>query len=408
MPLLARRLQRGCRQSSRLSWSGGGRVLTAVVSCRAVESAGMGMMVPLLPMLAEGVGIGASGVGLMVGAASTGKIFSSLAIGRVADKSENRKILMILGRITWSLSVLGTALSTTFFPLLLSRFTMGVAAAASTACATAYVTDIAASMTHNKNLTLCSLDCASSFSYAAGPLLGGILVTHLGVSSPFYILGAASAAAVFAVHFYLPDGTGAKKIEGNVEKVLSFKSIITGIRTAPEAIILGRVATYVGWGAMLTLVPLQAATVWGATATDIGIVFSVAASVGIICMPVAATLVDKFGSQHLYRIAAVLAVVGCTGVACSSTYLQFFVSFLVWETGEGILASVLTSVTVETAAENRKAELITTTKQAGEVALLLSCPLFGVLADVFSPTCGLLTCASLTAALFLRSGYTMT
>ncbi|KAJ9442220.1 Quinolone resistance protein NorA [Diplonema papillatum] len=173
------------------------RALAILAICGGLESAGIGMVVPFLPGLADELGLGGAGVGLVISAVALGKVATNLQMGRYAD-TVGRRPLLIWGQALSAAGILFTALSPNFGALLGARLTLGFGAAASAAGTQAMTADLTAGMARHRGLLTGAIGSVSSFSYVLGPALGGALAEVAGLRGPFYAFAAVTLLSCFA------------------------------------------------------------------------------------------------------------------------------------------------------------------------------------------------------------------
>ncbi len=83
---------------------------------------------PLLPTLTQYYGISTSLSGFIVSAYAVGYMISALLIGPISDRHDRKRIL-IIGLMVFTLATAGCGLANTFAMMLVARFVAGVAAA---------------------------------------------------------------------------------------------------------------------------------------------------------------------------------------------------------------------------------------------------------------------------------------
>ena len=108
-----------------------------------IITAGFGIIIPVLPMLSNMFGLGATGIGALVAAPSAVRVLLNMPMGQLADRI-GRKPLMVAGTIASAVGGIGTGLASTLMTLLPMRALVGAGSASSMAGSSAYMADLTA------------------------------------------------------------------------------------------------------------------------------------------------------------------------------------------------------------------------------------------------------------------------
>ena len=154
---------------------------------------------------------------------------------------------------------------------------------------------------------------------------------------------------------------------------------------------------FTGLSCLLTIVPLHAGAVWGATPTSIGLLYSAVALPAFLGGPLGGWIADNFGRATAMLPACALLVSGSIGLALSTSQTPFIVSAVVWGLGNSILTPCLTAYTVEAAPYYLRGLAIALGRQATDVALVSGPLVLGVLADVTSMSTAILATSGFMA-----------
>ncbi len=135
-----------------------------------IDATGFGMIIPLLPFIADSLQAGSVALGILIASFSLMQFVFAPLLGRVSDKV-GRKPILVLSILT---SIAGFGLfviANSFLLLLLSRLVAGLAT--ETAVAQAYIAD-----TTNKSdrtASIGKLGAAHGAGFIVGPAIGGFL-----------------------------------------------------------------------------------------------------------------------------------------------------------------------------------------------------------------------------------------
>jgi DHA1 family multidrug resistance protein-like MFS transporter len=158
---------------------------------------GLGIIAPVLPLYARSFGISVTAVGFLVTLFGLARLGADLPTGHLAERI-GRRPLLVGGALAAAAGAFGFAYARTYPELLLWRLLQGVGSATTTTAAAIAVTELAPPDERGRALSL--YQGTLLLGAGAGPVLGGVLATHLGPRAPFLVLGAlALAAALWAL-----------------------------------------------------------------------------------------------------------------------------------------------------------------------------------------------------------------
>jgi predicted MFS family arabinose efflux permease len=265
-------------------------ILTIAISAIALETALLGMVAPLLPEIESRTGAGDEALGLALAAYAIPILFISLPVGRLADRL-GRRPLQLGGLVLTGLGSILIATSGALAPLLAGRAVQGLGSTLSWVAALALVSDLA--WPGRKGEAIGFALAANSLGAIGGPALGGIVGGTISFEAPF-ILVSCIAAVMFAAGFVvLPRAPAAPTGEpneprGTVDSLLRPAAAVPAIVAAVGAALLGLVDF---------VVPLDLDRRLGTSATTIGVIFAVVATIDACASPPAGKAGDRFGRR---------------------------------------------------------------------------------------------------------------
>lgn len=179
--------------------------LAFVLLTVALDSAGIGLIFPVMPDLIEEVTGGdlshaALWGGLLATAFATMQFLFGPILGNLSDRYGRRPVLLA-ALFAMVLDYTVMALAGTIWLLLVGRLVAGVTAATH-ATASAYVADISAPEHRAKNFGL--IGAAFGAGFVAGPLIGGLVAT-IDIRAPFWTAAALAAANLALGWAVLPE-----------------------------------------------------------------------------------------------------------------------------------------------------------------------------------------------------------
>ena len=294
---------------------------------------GFGIVIPVLPLFAEGTRFSASNSQLMwiVGIYSLLQVVCAPLIGKLSDRVGRKPVLAV--------SILGTALgfailgaATTVTMLLIGRVIDGISGG-NISTAMACIADSTTKEQRSRSMGM--VGAAFGLGFVIGPALGGMLSTF-GPSVPFYFAAVLAFVNAMLVIARLPE-TLTPEVRAKAREKASLSEVFGGGR-APTIIIvlLSQLSGITGFSVMTALFAIFCAKRYGYDAAHVGYVL---AYVGIL-----GALMQGGVLRRLLRkpIEKPLAIIGTAVLAASMGSL----AFLPTGSGLGLLLLVCTGISV--------------------------------------------------------------
>lgn len=185
------------------------RQLAALFGFCVIDTLGFGLLVPLVPYMAERFGTAPQFITPLLGSYSLCQLLAAPYWGRLSDRYGRRPILMSsMAGACASYALLGLAGNVWW--LLLSRMLAGCMAG-NIAAAFAYASDISGAQ--RRTATLGLVGAAIGIGFTLGPPLGGLLAgadpAHADFTRPALASMATSLLALLLVRFVLPESHAA-------------------------------------------------------------------------------------------------------------------------------------------------------------------------------------------------------
>ncbi len=176
--------------------------LVVIFTTVFIDLLGFGIVIPVLPLYAEGTQFNATPrtVGLLFASYSVMQLIFSPVLGRLSDKHGRRPVLLI--------SIIGTGIgflilgfATTLWMLFLGRILDGISGG-NISTAQAYIADITTREERAKGMGL--LGAAFGLGFIFGPAIGGVL-SRWGIHVPFLFAAGLCFANAVLLYFTLPE-----------------------------------------------------------------------------------------------------------------------------------------------------------------------------------------------------------
>jgi len=259
---------------------------------------GAGIVVPLLPLYAEGMGATGLWLGLIFASFAISRTLVTPFFGRLSDR-KGRKLLLVIGLFTYALISFAYVMADHVYELVLIRLVHGVSGAMILPIAQAYIGDLSPEGEEGKWMGYSNAAFFSGFGF--GPLMGGMLAAQWGMNLAFITMGVFNLIAFFIAIILLPRSDLRKSATA-----LSFSFMDMRRSSTMVGLFSFRLAIALGRSSFFTFLPLLAATRLGLPANLIGLLIAVHVLLMSMLGIVGGRMADIFNRRVLVGIGSIV------------------------------------------------------------------------------------------------------
>jgi multidrug resistance protein len=245
-----------------------------------IDMLGFGIVIPVLPLYAEGSRIGATPAQLawIVGIYSLLQLVCAPLFGKWSDRIGRKPVLVV--------SILGTAVgfvvlgaATTVWMLILGRILDG-ASGGNISTAMACIADVTTKETRSRNMGL--VGAAFGLGFMLGPAIGGVLSKHFGLATPFYFAAGLALLNALLVWLRLPETLTAESRERARQRATIGEVFHSGRAGMISAILASQLASVTGFSIMTALFALYCEKRFGYDTAQVGYILAYVGLLGVL------------------------------------------------------------------------------------------------------------------------------
>ncbi len=311
--------------------------LTAVCFAIFVLNIGYGMLTPVLPIYANGLGLPVMMVGVMFSVFALAKMVCATPAGFLSDIYTDKRMLLIANS-TYAIATFLFTLTDNPYLFVIFRALEGIAEGLALP---AMYSVIARSVPEGeRGEAIGTLVTFSTAGSALGPMVGGIAVSNLGYHSIFY----ATSIAALCTTVIILKGVTAVRLRPLANWSFwnafgaEFKSIYRG-NTAALLYGLGLLVFFVDlvYSALQSTGPLYMRNQLASSVAEVGLFFTVNFIIFAFFSPIGGKLTDIIGARRQATIAAAGLVIFMIAASFATSYPLFLGLFI----GEFFMATLL-------------------------------------------------------------------
>ena len=302
---------------------------------------GLGIIVPLLPLYAQSMGATGVWLGIIMAAYSTTSIASTPVFGRLSDRI-GRKRFLCTGLLCYSVISLGYIWAGDVSSLILVRLLQGAAGGMTIPIALAYIGD--ASPRGEEGKWMGYAHAAFFSGFGIGPLMGGMLTEHFGMTVTFSSMGGLNLIAFFIAAIFLPV-VKSRQLRTETHPQPSFREM--GKSSMVKGLFCFRLTQAMGRGSFMTFLPILAATYLGLSLTLIGALLAVHVILMSMLGTIGGRIADRFNRRVLIIIGNIIFIAYLALIPLTRNFWQLLGPCLLGGLGGAISVPAASALIVE-------------------------------------------------------------
>ena len=371
---------------------------------------GFGSIIPVVPLYAREFGVSQSAIGLTIAVYGLARFLTSMPTGWMADRL-GRRWTLVLGEIVTAAGNLLCGLSTTYEQFLIFRFLAGAGSSMVLTSGQISLADLATPA--NRGRVMGIYQGVFLFAVGFGPLPGGLLAEHFGLSAPFHVFAALGGIAALVAFTQVPETRGLRKNgekggggEKGGEGVLPIGHQLRVIFSRVGFLLICLVnftQFFARTGAVFTVVPVLGAVKLGLRPDQLGTGFTLVSLLNLGMVYLTGVVADRFGRKTVIVPSKLLSVVSMAVMALAPDYGWFVAGLALWGIAGGVAGAVPAAYAADMAPPGMNALTMSTFRMVSEFGYVIGPLLLGWVADLWEGEAALYATAgifALTSALF--------
>lgn len=375
--------------------------LVIVAGLVAATQMSWGVVIPVMPVLAETLDASVTDLGLLIALFGLGRLFANLPAGRLAERV-NQKWLLLASVVAVVVCMALSGFVTDLNQLFVLRVLTGIGGGFAVTVGNAFITSTTAPDRRGRALgTLHAFQLAGG---ALGPSVGGLVSAWGGPTAAFLVSGAAAALFAVAGVFWL------KSPERHVEVgsvgdagVPTGRRWLLRDRSMLAICVVGFAVFFARFGGQQFLVPVLAYEQAGMTEAQLGLVLGVIAGLNIGLIGLAGWFTDRYGRKAVIIPAMLISSLAFLGYAFSTTLGTFILVSAVVGLFTSVAAPAQVAYLADIAPAGRQGSAVGIYRTFGDLAALVGPVVLGLLVEHHGGLSGVVTvscCGTLAAVWF--------
>ncbi|WP_042346576.1 tetracycline resistance MFS efflux pump [Bacillus massiliogorillae] len=299
---------------------------------------GFGIIIPVLPFLAEKVGGSPTELGLLMAVYSLMQLFFAPVWGRVSDRIGRKPVMMIgIAGLAASFFIMATAHS--LWVLFVARIVGGALSAANMPTAMAYVADITTPEDRGKGMGI--IGAATGLGFVFGPAIGGIF-SKSSLNMPFYIAGISCVVTLILVAVLLKESLTK---ENRVLEAQKKDSMWKAFQGPLSIMFILQLIITLSLAGLETTFAYFAAKKAGIDTVQLGYIFMIMGfGSAMVQGGLAGKMTKKYGEGAVIRVGIVVSAIGFLLILFSHNFWTSAVFLTIFGLGNGVIRPAVSAL----------------------------------------------------------------
>ncbi len=324
-----------------------------------------GLLLPVLPVFVSSFEVSYGIIGLVLAMDAIGTLVGDIPAGSLL-RYLDKKWVMLLGLAIMGLAVLALVGATTVWQLLLFRFVSGLGNALNVMSLNAYLADF--TRRHERGRVIALFGGINRIGQFVGPALGGILASHLGITSPFgFFAGFCLFTALSTLFFVkrLPRADSSLKATGHSQHQL-FK-ILKEHKSIFLSAGLGMLFAQMIREGRKVIIPLFASDVLGLDIAAVGLIMSIGAAIDMSLFYPAGVVMDRWGRKFAIVPSFLLQALGMILVPLAGGFIGLSFCSALMGLGNGMSSGTMMTLGTDLAPRDSLGEFLGVWRFIGDI-----------------------------------------
>lgn len=353
------------------------RTLVTLLLALFIAFLGVGLVVPIIPVLAMDLGATGAALGLMIAAFSVSQGALQPLVGNLSDR-KGRKPFLVVGLSIYAVVGLAYTLATSVDHLILIRLFHGVGSAMIAPIVMAYIGDMAPQGQEGKYMGM--LNIAFFAGFGAGPMLGGLFRDVMGMNSAFYAMSALTTAALGLILALLPPGRSDRKTQATPGMLTALRRMLHNSRVI--GMLLPRIGIMIVMIPTFGFLPILMDGLMGATGIQIGIVISIRTIVNAGLQIPFGRIADRYNKVALILTGCLIASACVFIMPSAANFLQLIWLSVFLGVGEALIGPTLGAIAVKEGRRYGQGSMMGVLNMASSVGMLIGSLVAGSFMDL--------------------------
>jgi MFS family permease len=340
---------------------------------------GAGLVAPLLPVYAHGLGATGLYIGFIFAAFSLSRTICLPLFGRLSDV-KGRKPFITLGLLAYFMASIAYIISANVSSLILIRVFQGTAAAMILPVARAYAGEITPKGKEGTVMGVFNVSLYGGLS--VGPVIGGVFKDVFGIKAAFLSMGIVSLLGFLACLVFLPSRKE-EKVRLGAHAPLRYRSLFSDRHIM--GLFLFSLTHTMCVGTIWSFAPLLADVELGLSSVEAGFIITFSVLMSALLMAPMGFVADRVNRRFLVVIGGLITASAMIFFYTGQEYWPLFVASIFVGVGGGIaLPAIMAMGVVIGRAKDSMGSIMAILTMGHSLAMVLGPVLAGIIVDTLN------------------------